>query len=52
MAPYPESPFVWMGTVEEIRANLRDQEAGLGIERYTVRGSAIADVRRIVCDSL
>lgn len=45
-----QAPFVWMGTVEEIRANLRDHEVGLGIERYTVREPAIADVRRILGD--
>jgi len=44
------TPFVWVGTVEEIRANLRDHEAGLGIERYTVRGPALADARRIIGD--
>ena len=47
-----QAPFVWMGTVEEIRANLRDHEAGLGIERYTVREPAITDVRRILGDSI
>jgi len=45
------APFVWIGTVDEIRAALRDHEVRLGIERYTVREPAIADVRRILSDS-
>lgn len=45
------APFVWLGTVEEIRENLRGHEAALGIERYTVRGPAVADVGRILNDT-
>jgi probable F420-dependent oxidoreductase len=45
------APFVWLGTVEEIRENLRGHEAALGIERYTIRGPAVADVRRILNDA-
>ena len=42
------TPFVWIGTVEEIKDNLRDHEAAFGIERYTVREPAVADARRIL----
>jgi probable F420-dependent oxidoreductase len=42
------SPFVWLGTVEEIEENLHIHEATLGIERYTIRGPAVADVQRIL----
>ena len=43
-----EAPFVWLGTVEEISDKLRDHAANLGIERYTVRGPAVPDVRQIL----
>lgn len=42
------APFVWLGTFEEIRAGLRDHREMLGIERYTVRGPTLADVRRVL----
>ena len=45
------APFVWLGTVEEIRTNLRKNKAELGIERYTVRGPALRDVGRILNDT-
>ena len=45
------TPFVWLGTVEEIRDKLHRHETVLGIERYTVRGPAVADVRRILNDT-
>ncbi|MEQ1787213.1 MAG: LLM class flavin-dependent oxidoreductase, partial [Acidimicrobiales bacterium] len=45
------APFVWLGTVEEIRRNLRSHKAELGIERYTIRGPALRDVRRILNDT-
>ena len=44
------APFVWLGTVEEIKENLRGHAAVLGIDRYTVRGPSVADVRRILND--
>jgi probable F420-dependent oxidoreductase len=46
------APFVWLGTVDEIRDKLRDHEDLLGIERYMVRGPAVADVRRILNDTI
>ena len=45
------APFVWLGTVEEIRTNLRNHKAKWGIERYTVRGPALRDVQRILSDT-
>lgn len=42
------APFVWIGTVEEIRAKLRAHQTDLGIDRYVVREPALADVRVIV----
>jgi probable F420-dependent oxidoreductase len=45
------APFVWLGTIDEIRYKLRIHEAGLGIQRYTVRASAVADTRRVVGDA-
>jgi hypothetical protein len=45
------APFVWLGTIDEIMDKLRSHEAVLGIQRYTVRASAVADARRIVGDA-
>jgi probable F420-dependent oxidoreductase len=44
------APFIWLGTVDEIRGKLRRHEAELDITRYTVRAPAMADVRRILSD--
>jgi probable F420-dependent oxidoreductase len=41
-------PFVWLGTIDEIRTNLRAHKAEWGIERYTVRGPALRDAARVV----
>jgi probable F420-dependent oxidoreductase len=38
------APFVWIGTVEEIRDKLHEWRTGLGIERYMVRAQAITQV--------
>jgi probable F420-dependent oxidoreductase len=42
------APFVWLGTVEEIRTNLRTHNTRWGIERYTVRAPALRDAARII----
>ena len=42
------APFVWIGTVEEIRENLEEHRSSLGIERYMVRAPAITQVRNII----
>ena len=42
------APFVWIGTVAEIREKLDAHRTGLGIERYVVRASAIHQVRSII----
>lgn len=47
-----EAPFVWIGTVEEIREQLGAHRASLGIDCYVVRAPAVADVRRIVGDGI
>lgn len=41
------SPFVWIGTVDEIAAELRAHALDEGITRYTVRADTIGDVARI-----
>lgn len=41
-----DAPFVWIGTVEEIREKTHRYRTNLGIERYMVRAPAI----RQVCD--
>ncbi|CAN5901388.1 LLM class F420-dependent oxidoreductase [soil metagenome] len=42
------APFVWIGSVEELREQIHSHRAGLGIDRYLVRAPAVADVRTIV----
>lgn len=42
------SPFVWIGTVGEIRERLRAHQDSPGIERYMVREQAISEVALIV----
>lgn len=42
------APFVWIGTVEEIREKINEHQTGLDIERYMVRAPAITQV----CDIL
>lgn len=42
------SPFVWIGTVDQIAARLVDAERVLGITRYVVRTPARADARRVM----
>lgn len=43
-----EAPFVWIGTVDEIAAKLHETKNGLGISRYLIRPSAMADARCII----
>lgn len=42
-----EAPFVWIGTVDEIRNGLQRHQNGLGIDSYMVRAHALAAVRLI-----
>jgi hypothetical protein len=42
------APYVWIGTVEEIRERLVHHREALGIERYVARAPALADVRRVL----
>lgn len=46
------SPFMWIGTVEEIRERLDVYRADLGIDRYVVRAPAMAAARQILGDPL
>ena len=42
------APFVWIGTVEEIREKIHGYRTSLGVERYMVRAPAITQVRNII----
>jgi alkanesulfonate monooxygenase SsuD/methylene tetrahydromethanopterin reductase-like flavin-dependent oxidoreductase (luciferase family) len=42
------TPFVWIGTVDEIRQKLHGHRTGLGVERYIVRAPAILQVCDII----
>lgn len=42
------APFVWIGTVAEIREKIHEHRTSLGVERYMVRAPAITQV----CDIL
>lgn len=44
------TPFVWIGTVEEIRDRLDAHRTVHGIERYVVRAPAVPAVRLIIDD--
>lgn len=46
------APFVWIGTVDEIREQLRRHDDELGLRRYVVRPPAIRHVREVLSDSL
>ncbi len=46
------APFVWIGTVDEIRDQLRQHQDQLGLRRYVVRPPAIRNVRKVLGDSL
>jgi len=43
-----EAPFVWIGTVDEIAAKLRQTKQALGIDRYVVRPAAMSDARSVI----
>ena len=42
------TPFVWIGTVDDIAAKLEETQRTLGISRYVVRPSAMHDARLII----
>lgn len=42
------TPYLWLGTVDEIRSRLETISAEFGIDRYVVRDDAIDDVLRVV----
>jgi probable F420-dependent oxidoreductase len=42
------APFVWIGTVEEIREKLHEHRISLGVDRYMVRAPAVSQVRDIM----
>lgn len=46
------APFVWIGTIGEIRDELRQHQDQVGIRRYVVRPPAIRHVRKILADAL
>jgi probable F420-dependent oxidoreductase len=46
------APFAWVGTVDEIRGQLRRHEDELGLRRYVVRPPAIRHVREVLGDAL
>lgn len=48
MSDLLSAPFVWIGTVAEIRDRLRDHRTRLGLDRYVVRAGAIPQVREIL----
>lgn len=43
-----DAPFVWIGTIEEIREKLHGYRTSLGVERYMVRAPAITQVGNII----
>ncbi len=43
-----DTPFVWLGTVDEIASKLNHAKDVLGISRYVIRPQALADTRPIV----
>jgi probable F420-dependent oxidoreductase len=45
------APFVWIGTVEEIRRRIAEHRTTLGLERYVVRAPAITQVCSILDDT-
>jgi hypothetical protein len=42
------APFVWIGTVEEIRDSLQRHATELGIRRYVVRAPAVDAAHQVV----
>lgn len=46
-----DSPFMWIGTVDEITSKLDDHQARLGLDRYVVREPAVPFVREILGSS-
>jgi hypothetical protein len=42
------APFVWIGTVEEIRDSLQRHAMELGIRRYVVRAPAVDAAHHVV----
>ncbi len=42
------TPFVWIGTLDDIAAKLEETQRTLGISRYVVRPSAMHDARLII----
>lgn len=45
------TPFVWIGTVDEIREKIAEHRTALGLERYMVRAPAITQVGNILDDA-
>ncbi|MGH3475340.1 MAG: hypothetical protein ACRD0R_14720 [Acidimicrobiales bacterium] len=45
------APFVWIGTVEEIREKIAEHRTALGLERYMVRAPTITQVGNILDDA-
>lgn len=43
-----DNPFVWIGTISEIRDRLQAHQDRWGVGRYMVRAPAMADVQRIL----
>ena len=43
-----DAPFVWIGTVEEIREKIYEQRISLGLERYMVRAPAMQQACSII----
>lgn len=43
-----QTPFVWIGTIDEIASKLQHTSDELGISRYVIRPPAIASARRIL----
>ena len=41
-------PFVWIGTVEQIRQNLQRQRDRFGIERYVIRAGMIDGALKVL----
>jgi probable F420-dependent oxidoreductase len=44
------APFVWIGTIDEVRERLQQHESSLGIGRYVVRPAALPHVRAVLGD--
>jgi probable F420-dependent oxidoreductase len=43
-----ETPFVWIGTVDEIASKLHDIQGALGVSRYVIRPEAMVEAQLVI----